>query len=55
VDEDSSSTLDRAMARHQNCRRLLRWQPAVALLGLTVLGLLPPLATGHSSSAVRRT
>ncbi|MGH3438915.1 MAG: cytochrome c oxidase assembly protein [Sciscionella sp.] len=32
------------------CRMTLRWQPAVALLVLAVLALLPPLATGHSSS-----
>jgi putative copper resistance protein D len=31
-------------------RLTLRWQPAVALLGLAVFGLLPALATGHSSS-----
>ncbi len=32
------------------CRSALRWQPTVALLVLAVLGLLPPLCTGHSSS-----
>lgn len=34
------------------CRLTLRWQPVVALLPLAILGLLPPLATGHSSSDV---
>lgn len=32
------------------CRTLLRWQPTVAVLGLAVFGVLPPLVTGHSSS-----
>jgi cytochrome c oxidase assembly factor CtaG len=32
------------------CRSTLRWLPAVAVLVLAVFGLLPPLATGHSSS-----
>lgn len=32
------------------CRAVLRWQSTVAVLVLAVLAVLPPLATGHSSS-----
>jgi cytochrome c oxidase assembly factor CtaG/putative copper export protein len=32
------------------CRIALYWQPTVGLLGLALLGFLPPLCTGHSSS-----
>ena len=32
------------------CRLTLRWRPACALLAVAVFAVLPPLATGHSSS-----
>lgn len=32
------------------CRRTVTWRPMLGLLALAVLALLPPLATGHSSS-----
>jgi cytochrome c oxidase assembly factor CtaG/putative copper export protein len=32
------------------CRWTLRWRPVAGLLGLAVLAVLPPLATGHSAS-----